>query len=157
MKNGFFAVVFLMFSFGSLHSQENQKFIYYDNLNDTLSLKLDYAYAGNHFLGNQIANKFYRFQQTYTYIEKGSPSSPSDKTIVQKPVIFYAVNKLNPYFKNEIKKGVISKEEATKHLGRILDLAYVIFHQNTVDFEAYLRGHKKPADTIRAFDMIELD
>ena len=157
MKNGFFAVVFLMFSFGYLHSQESQKYSFYDSLNDTLSLKLDYSYAGNHFLGSQISNKFYRLEQTYTYIEKGSPTSPSDKTVVKKPVIFYAVNKLNSYYKKEIKLGHISKEEATKHLGRILDLAYVIFHQNTVEFEAYLRGHKKPADTLLAFDMIELD
>lgn len=157
MNKGFSVIIFLVFSYASLYSQEIKKFVFNDNLRDTVNLKLDYAFAGNHFLGSQIANKFYRMQETYTYIEKGTPTSPSDKTVVQKPVIFYAVKKLNPYYKKAIKKGEISEKEAIKQLGRTLDLAYVIFNQNTTEFEAYLKENKNPEETLKAFEMIKLE
>ncbi len=157
MKKGIVALILGMGIFISVFSQEMGKFEFSNNLKDTLNLKLDYSFAGNHFLGQQIANKFYRMEQTYTYVEKASPISPSDKIVVQKPVIFYAVQKINKLYKKKLKKGLITEQEAKKELGHILDVAYAIFNQNTEELEDYLRKNKKPEDIQSIFRDIELE
>ena len=140
----------------SAYGQEEKKFVFANTLSDTSTVKIDYELAGSNYFGPLIARKMYLLEKTYTYVEKGTPMSPSDKTIVQKPVIFYAIKKLAKYYKKQVKKNRISKSEAIDKLDRILNIGYVIYSQNTDEFEAYLREQKKPQDIEKAFDDVVL-
>ena len=82
-------------------SQEEKTFIFTNKIENAKSIEIDQAQLRKNALGNEIAQKAYIIKKTYTYIEKGSPTSPGDKTIVRKPTIYYNVQKLNKYYKKE--------------------------------------------------------
>jgi hypothetical protein len=124
--------------------------------NKSVKIEADYGMASTHYLGPEIANKMYLFKQTYTYVEAGTPMSPGDKVIVQKPTIFYAVRKLDKHYKKLMKKGTITESEAREKMGRILDISYIIFDQDTGEFETYLKKMKGGEQIEEAFDKIEL-
>ncbi len=146
----------LSFIVTALFGQSEQKFVFNNTLSDTARVKIDYSMSGRSYFGDMIARKMYLLEKTYTYIEKGTPMSPSDKTIVQKPTIFYAIKKLSGYYKKEVKKGHITMTDAIDKLVEDVDIGYSIFSQDTGDFEDYLRKQKKPEDIAKAFAMVTL-
>ena len=149
-----FTILFLLVLGIVLHGQEN--FVFRNTLSDTAKVNIDYSFAMNHFLGNDIARKMHLFQETYTYVERGTPMSPGDKVIVTKPNIYYAVRKVNKHFKRELRKDRISEEEARKKLGEILNISFVIYDQNTKKFEDHLKMNRKPEEILAAFNNVEL-
>jgi hypothetical protein len=150
-----FSIVLFMFSFSAIYAQ-SQEFLFMNNLKDTLRLKIDYANAGTHVLGSEVARKMLLLQDTYTYVERGTLMAPGDKTIVKKPDIYYSVKKLNNYYKKAVKKGTIDEKQAAKNLISVVDKSYSIFYEDTKDFEKYLKAQKKPEDIQKAFDLIQL-
>jgi len=144
---------YMLNSFG----QEQKVFIFKNDLADTSKVEVDYMLVKKHFLGSEIAKKLYIIKKTYTYIEKGSPTSPGDKTIVRKPVIYYSLNKLNRYYKKQLKKDRMEESVARERYNDVLNKAFSIFDQNTDDFEEYLKGLKDPADIEELFHNIILD
>ncbi len=149
----FIMVLFVeMTAFG----QSGKTFEFKNTLSDTSRVKIDYTLSGRNYFGDIIARKMYLLEKTYTYIEKGTPMSPSDKTIVQKPVIFYALKKLTGYYKKEVKKGHIEQADAIDKIYRDLNIGFAIFTQDTDKLEDYLRGIKKPEEIAETFDNIKL-
>lgn len=131
-------------------------FLFRNTLDDTANVNVDYSMASSHFLGNEVSYKMHLFKETYTYVEQGTPMSPGVKTIVRKPNIYYAVRKLNKYYKKQIRKDRIDETEARKRMVSILNKCFVIFDQDTTDFEDYLKSLKQPDDIEAAFDKIVL-
>lgn len=150
-------VAVLLLWISSVFCQENETFVFKNYLQDTANIVVDMIQLKNNPLGPEIAKKAFILKQTYTYIEKGSPTSPGDKTIVRKPTIYYSVLKLSKYYKKAIKKGNLDKKEATERYKVVLDRAFSIFDQNTTDFEVYLKSLKNPEDIEEAFHSIVLD
>ena len=146
----------LLFIGAAVFGQNDKKFVFANTLDDTSRVKIDYSLSGRSYFGDIIARKLYLLEKTYTYVEKGTPMSPSDKTIVQKPTIFYALKKLTKYYKKQVKKGHLTMAEAVDKLIIDLDKGYAIFSQDTNEFEDYLRQLKKPEDIADAFDKVEL-
>ncbi len=99
-----------------------------------------------HYLGVDIAKKLELLKSTYTWKEEGTPNSPTSKTIVEKPAIYYSVKKLDKYYKKAIKKGEISEEEARDAFTKALDIALFIRYQETDAFESTLRTLKEESD-----------
>jgi hypothetical protein len=149
-----FAVAIFVFAFFAVHSQES--FQFKNTLDDTSKINMDYTLAGSHYLGQIIARKMHLFKETYTYIEEGTPMSPGQKVIVLKPEIYYAVRKINTYYKKQIRKGQLDEVAAIDKLARILDISYSIFDQDTEELEEYLSNLRKPEDLEKAFEKIEL-
>ncbi len=149
-----FAVLFLLVCGIVMYGQES--FVFRNTLSDTAKVNIDYSLATSHYLDNEIARKMHLFQKTYTYVEKGTPMSPGDKVIVTKPYIYYAVRKVNKHFKKELRKDRITEEEAGKELGKILNIAFAIYDQETEEFEQYLRKNRKPEQILTAFNNVEL-
>jgi len=139
----------------TIYAQDSE-FLFENNLGDTLRYKINYAYAGTHTLGPEVARKMMLLQETFTHIEKGTSMSPGDKTIVTKPEIFYAVKKLNTYYKKAVKKGVIDEKQAAKNMISAVDKSFSILYQDNEKFEAYLKSQKKPEAIQKAFDLVKL-
>lgn len=139
-----------------LYLNAQETFVFKNTLQKSSPPELDYSLASSHYLGQDIANKMHLIKETYTYVEQGTPMSPGQKVIVKKPQIYYAIRKLNKYYKKAIKKGSLSEPEAIDLLNETLDKAFVIFDQETQEFEDYLSKQKKPEDMEQAFAMIEL-
>lgn len=117
---------------------------------------IDEKKLANHFLGVGIAKKFYLFKDTYTYIEQPSPTSPGEKTVVVKPSIYNSLLKLNRYYKKQVKKGEMSKEEASEKLNHYLDVALSVFIEDTDSLEDRLRKAKNPDELSDVFFTVVL-
>ncbi len=110
----------------------------------------------DHPLGDNIARKLYLLKETYTYIEHPTPTSPGEKTIITKPSIYNSLQKLNRYYKKQVKDGDMTEEEARMKLGQYLDIAISVFIENTESFEDELRKAKKPDEISEVFSMVML-
>jgi len=110
----------------------------------------------DHPLGDNIARKLYLLKETYTYIEHPTPTSPGEKTIITKPSIYNSLQKLNRYYKKQVKDGEMSEEEAKIKLNQYLDVAISIFIENTESFEDELRKARKPDEISEVFSMVML-
>lgn len=114
-----------------------------DKLDDS---SLNGSSIPNHYLGDDIAKKLELIKNTYTWKEEGTPNSPTSKTIVEKPAIYYSLKKLDKYYKKAIKSGSITEEEARDEFTKALDIALFIRYQETAAFESKLRELKEESD-----------
>ncbi len=152
-------LIFLLICFGSISismSQEKQSFVFRNQLRDTTNLNLDYSLVRSHFLGYSVARRMFRFERTYTFQLAPTAMSPGTKTVVNKPTIYYAVTRVNKYFRKEVRRNRIETADAVARMSDILDLAFVIYSQDTEEFEAHLKKNKSPEFIEKAFSMIVL-
>jgi hypothetical protein len=167
MKHILFLISLVFFSV-SMFSQQNRsdenspdtiivyKFCYRYSVDEASLNSIDVDELGNHPLGDNIARKLYLLRETYTVIEKPTPTSPGEKTIIFKPSIYNSLQKLNRYYKKQVKAELITEEEARKKLNTYLDIAISVFIENTESFEDELRRAKGPDEISEVFSMVEL-
>ncbi len=105
----------------------------------------------SHFLGEEISTKMGLLKDSYTYLEYNSVSQVETPR-VEKPAIYFSVKKVNKHLKKQVKKGVVEKEEAQKHLDTILTVALNIKNQSTDKLESDLEGIKDPNEIIAFFE-----
>jgi hypothetical protein len=98
--------------------------------------------AGDHFLGETIAKKRYLFDSKYTTQEVIVPGNPLTKTVIMKPVIYDAVQRIEKYLKRQLKKHEISTDSATAIMNKVLDIAINIRVVDTEKFETSLESIK---------------
>lgn len=152
----FFAVV--LCAYGSIlngKAQENNK-LFYDNRTEQVLSSVNLQSYPSHLFGDEIALKFAVFEDTYTYIVPGDPSSPMHKTSVQKPLIFNSVKKINTYLKKQVKKKMIDQQQATTNLNHVLNVALSVFAQPSKALEEELKKAKTPEELLAVFNRVEL-
>jgi len=152
----FMAVGFLCAQDNIKDSGNTKKFIYRNSVNMDELYAIDKSMLSDHPFGELIARKFFVLQKIYTYVEPPSPTSPGEKTIVKKPVIYNTILKLNRNLKKMVKKGTVDKSKATSDLNLCLDVALSISADETSDFESELKKAKSPDHIIQVFKMVEL-
>ncbi|MFC2125312.1 hypothetical protein ACFLU5_10905 [Bacteroidota bacterium] len=151
------AVVFLgLVSVVSAQAGAEDTFYFDNDLVDIKDLAINPNFISKHYLGEDIAVKMHLLKETYTYIERGDDLNPVDKTVVNKPTIFYSMKKLNNYYKKQIKKGTISKEDAKEKLDLYLDICLSIYLQSTDNFEEALRTSKGNDEIVGVFSRVIL-
>jgi hypothetical protein len=144
------------FAYSQGNEPENKKFVFENNLSYYEDYEVDMAFVSPHYIGEEIALKFHLLDETYTTVEPATPTSPTEKTIVNKPTIYYTIKKLSRKYKREIRKDRISEEKVKENLSYVLDIGLSIFHEDTEEFEEVLRGRKKPDEIMEAFNMVVL-
>jgi len=151
------AVIFLgMVSAVSAQAGAEDTFYFDNDLANIKELNIDPDFISKHYLGEDIAVKMHLLKETYTYIERGDDLNPLDKTIVNKPTIFYSMKKLNNYYKKKLKKGGLSQEEAKDKLDHYLDICLAIYLQSTDSFEEALRSSKGQDEIDGVFSRVVL-
>jgi hypothetical protein len=133
-----------------------KKIIFRNSFNQDALESIDKTLVTEHPFGDVIAGKMYLLQDTYTYTEAPTPTSPSEKTVVLKPVVYNAVLKLNRNLKKSVKKGTIEQATATKDLDHCLDIALSISADDTADLEVWLRKAKTTEDILWVFSLVDL-
>jgi len=111
----------------------------------------------DHPMGNEISKKLELLKSRYTYIVPASPTSPTDKTVVIKPVIYNSILKLNRYYKKELKSENITLKGAQEEFLKCINIALIIYAENTDEFEQYLRKAKKPDQIIDTYNKVILE
>jgi hypothetical protein len=167
MKQVFILISLVFFSVSMFSQQSSSdedspdsvvayKFCYRYCVDENSLSSIDVDELGNHPLGDNIARKLYMLRETYTIIEKPTPTSPGEKTIIFKPSIYNSLQKLNRYYKKQLKDELISEEEARMKLNTYLDIAISVFVENTESFEDELRRAKSPDEISKVFSLVEL-
>jgi hypothetical protein len=168
MKRTFYLILLLIVYSLNSFAQENcnnenkadsgkvYKFCFRYGVDEESLYSIDDEDLTEHPLGDDIARKLYLLRETYTYIEHPTPTSPGEKTIITKPSIYNSLQKLNRYYKKQVKAGEMTEEEARIKLGQYLDVAISIFIENTESFEDELRKAKKPDEISEVFSMVML-
>lgn len=114
-------------------------------------------YAQSHYLGQPVEGKWNTFLKNYTLVSEQSIGFASTNVQFNKPVIYNAVQKVNKHLKKAVKKGLLSKEEATQILSHVLDCANVAcFEPDTEAFEEAISEADTREDIIRVFENTEL-
>jgi hypothetical protein len=138
-------------------AQIQDTFYFTNNLDRIKNIEVDYTKVPKHFLGYEIGSKMYLIDKTYTVVEEPSPVNPVEKTIVNKPAIFYSIKKLNKYYKKTIKKGEITEEQAKDELNTYLDICLSIYNQKTELFEEALKNSKEEKEIAAVFSRVILE
>lgn len=134
------------------YSQESQETFSFSFIEDKLDdSSVDLATVGGHYLGSDIAIKLELLKGSYTWKEEGTANSPTTKTVVEKPAIYYSLKKLDKYYKKAIKKGEVTEDEAKDEFIKALDIALFIRYQETAAFETKLRELKEESDIALLF------
>lgn len=145
------------FAYSQGNEPENKKFFFENNLSYYEDYKVDMTFVSPHYLGEEIALKFHILDETYTTVQAATPTSPTEKTTVNKPVIYYAIKKLSRKYKREIRKGNIAEKKASDNLSHVLDIGLSIFHEETQVFEKVLKDAKQPEEIMNVFNMVVLE
>lgn len=150
-----------LFLFNFVYSQgndpENKKFVFENNLHYYEDYEVDMAFVSPHYMGEEMALKIHLLDETFTTVEAATPTSPTEKTIVNKPIIYYAIKKLSRKYKKEIRKERITEEKAKENLENALEVGLSIFHEDTEEFEQVLKKAKKPDEIVSVFNMVVLE
>ena len=99
--------------------------------------------AGEHPFGDLVAKKLYLLAAKYTYQVAIIPGNPQTKTVIRKPVIYDAVQKIEHHLKKSVKKGDVSLEAAETDFNKVLDVAFNVL---TVDTESFEKAITKTND-----------
>ena len=89
----------------------------------------------DHFLGREVAIKYLKFNNGYTYKAPIAPGNPAMKTMFRKPVVYESVLKVEKYLKKEVKKGDLTTEQAASEFGKVLDVANSTLYLATIELE----------------------
>ena len=99
--------------------------------------------AGDHPFGDLVAKKIYLLDAKYTYQVPIIPGNPQTKTVIRKPAIYDAVQKIERYMKKSVKKKEVALEKAETDFNKVLDVAFNIL---TVDTESFEKAISKTND-----------
>jgi hypothetical protein len=121
------------------------------SLTDQQISELSPELAESHDLGEMVSKKFYLLDSKYTYEVALIPGNPQSKTMVRKPVIYDSVYKIEKYLKKSVKKDVISVENASTIMNKVLDIANCILTIDTIDFEKEINKRKNPQELTQLF------
>lgn len=96
------------------------------------------GFFGSHPLGDTIRSAYDSFLKLYIKYESEGGAYATEKKIIYKEEIHDSVAKLDKYFKKQFKKKEISKEEAKKRMGAILNAAIKVRFYDTSELEGFL-------------------
>lgn len=164
MKSFIFKIVglaFLMIAIGeeiTAKSQdlEDKKFVFEKQLDNADNINVSLSLFQGHYLGDEIARKLLIIQELYTHTVPGTPTNPGTQTIIDKPNIYYGIKKIDKYYKRAIRKDDITEEQARKEFRHFLNIGISIVHQDTEEFEEFLKNNRKREETVEAFSTVKL-
>ena len=156
MKRVLILTVMLCLIVAISSAQDGDKFYFYNDV-PSLKKKIDPLRISANFFGEEIALKTYLIKDMYTVVEAPTDYNPVERTIVNKPTIFYSMKKLNSYYKKAVKKGELDMHEATNRMNGYLDICLSVYMQDTNAFENELRKFKKQEDINLIFSRVVLE
>lgn len=148
MKRSLLAIAFIScFSFISFGQSADEDIFYFNFMEDKLDdSQVNEEYLSKHPFGIEVAKKLELLKDSYTWREEGTATMPVERTVVEKPAIYYSIKKLSNHYKKAVKKGQIDEETAKQELISAIEVCLFIRFQQTSEFEDKLRELKSTDD-----------
>lgn len=122
-----------------------------ERLND-----LDATYMRKHKLGQDIARLLHILEEEFTYVAEPEPGSFSGRLIVEKPLIYNSIYKLEKYFRTGVRKGRISEDIAKESFADYVRYSLVMLNRDSGSFETALAGAETPEDILLLYNRIQI-
>jgi hypothetical protein len=149
-------IVFVMSVTAS--AQKNDSLFYFYDQSNLLDFKsVDRTMVPTNYFGEDIGIKLYMLQRMYTFVIKGTASSPGDKVQVEKPMLYNNIKKMVRYYKAMAKKGILTETEAKAKLDHVLNVGLSVKSQDTGKLEDALKLAKKPDAVAKVFERVVLN
>lgn len=143
VRTFYWALILLVHSLCVAQAQDAEGVYFFDYMDHRLEdPEIDENYLKDHPLGKDVALRVEALRQYYTYKIEGSATAPQDRTIVEKPILYYAIQKLNAYYKKQASKGGMNDGKAAEKLVYAIDVAMLVRYQQTEELEQELRKLK---------------
>jgi hypothetical protein len=113
--------------------------------------KITVEMSGEHALGDVIAKKVYLLDEKYKSEVALIPGNPQTKTVIQKPILYNAVKRIEKHLKKSVKKGETSIDSATYLYNKVLDVALSLKNADTKAFENAISSAEDEAAKIELF------
>lgn len=110
----------------------------------------------NGFFRSDIEKKYQLLNNSYSYDIPLGPGSLSTRTVIEKPVIYSAINKLYKHYRKECKKHELNKKIAEKEYDYVLDVGLSVLFSNTVTFEDAIKSIKDLSELSAFFQSVQL-
>ncbi|HKJ44117.1 MAG TPA: hypothetical protein VKA27_18615 [Sunxiuqinia sp.] len=142
----------LVFISISLKAQENYQFKKIAN-NFPVINKCDHQ----DILGDTVAKKLEQFDQVYTKKVTCGPPAYHVSTEIEKPDLYYSIQKVTAYYRKCVKKETLPKEKIEKNMVDILNKCLLIYSQNTSHLEQELRSANNSKEILGIFSKIIIE
>lgn len=111
----------------------------------------------DNLLGKAVSIKLEQFNQVYTKMVNCGPPSYISSVEIQKPYLYYSIQKLTQHYRKCLKKDTLPQEKIEKEMVDILTKSILIFNQPTDSVEQELRQANNSKDIIGVFDRIIIE
>lgn len=108
-------------------------------------------------LGDTLVEKLEQFDQVYTKTVNCGPPAYHSSTEIEKPDLYYSIQKLTAYYRKCLKKETLTKEKVEKNMVDILNKCMLIYSQNTQHVEQELRSANNSKEIIGVFNKIIIE
>ncbi|MGB4654319.1 MAG: hypothetical protein ACOXZ9_04390 [Bacteroidales bacterium] len=108
----------------------------------------------SHRFGDEISRRLRLIDKEYTYETQAAPGAFSGKLIVEKPVIYNSILKLEKHFTRRVGKNYdFNKNE----LMRILNIGILIRYEDTSEFEDCLEKASNVEEILEVFNKVKVE
>ena len=108
-------------------------------------------------LGDTIAKKLEQFNRVYTKKVNCGPPAYNSSTEIEKPDLYYSIQKVTAYYRKCVKKETLPKEKIEKEMVDIINKCLFIFPQNTKPLVDDLRSANNSKEIIDIFNKIVIE
>lgn len=108
----------------------------------------------SHKFGDEISRRLRLIDKEYTYETQAAPGAFSGKLIVEKPIIYNSLLKLEKHFTRRVGKNYdFNKNE----LMRILNIGILIRYEDTTEFEKCLEKASNVEEILEVFNKVKVE
>ncbi len=118
--------------------------------------EIDLSLVRKHKLGEEVALYLHLLDQEYTYVTEAAPGSFSGRMVIQKPTIYNSINRIDKYFRKQIRKGLATEEQARNELIRTAEIALILLHKDSSEFEKALEKSKTDEKLLSLYSRIKI-
>jgi hypothetical protein len=108
-------------------------------------------------LGEVLTQKLEQFKLVYTKTVNCGPPAYIVSTEIQKPDLYYSVQKLIKHYRKCLKKETLPKEKIENEMAEIINKCLLIFNQETGSVEQELRAANNSEEIIGIFKKIIIE
>jgi len=117
--------------------------------------EVDLSMIKKHSLGEIVAKRLHLLEESYTYYTE-IPGAFSDKRVIQKPIIYNSIYKIDKYYRKKVRKELQGKQKAAAELCHHIDIALTLLYKDTKKFERELENADKVENMIDVFNRVKI-
>lgn len=139
---------------------KEQKYVFYpeESLSDIQKdlEEINSIDVQHHAFGDAVAKRLHLFENAYTYYSEPAPGAFSGKKVIDKPVIYHTIYKIDKHLRKQVRKEVITKTSGADKLNYYLELALMLQHENIDVLKEDLKKTRKAQEMMEILSNVSM-